>query len=199
MTDNDSAELLARWQAGDQAAAAQIVERYTGRLLALARARLSEKLAQRVDPEDILQSAYRSFFAGALEADFVVRRSGELWHLLAAITLHKLQHQAARHAADRRSVYRETSFGRESSLLGVHADLATREPSPSEAAALIDELELVMRDLRPLYRRMVEMRLQGHRFGEIAVATERSERFVRRVLDQVKRQLKERYPQCAGW
>jgi hypothetical protein len=46
---------------------------------------------------------------------------------------------------------------------------------------------------------MVEMRLQGHSILEIAAASDRSERLVRRVLDQVKSQLRQRYPEHTGW
>jgi hypothetical protein len=50
-----------------------------------------------------------------------------------------------------------------------------------------------MRDLKPLYRQMVEMRRQGYSMQEIADGTQRSERLVRRVLDQFKDQLQQRY------
>jgi hypothetical protein len=63
---------------------------------------------------------------------------------------------------------------------------------------MVDELEFLMRDLKPLHRQMVEMRLQGYAVQEIADATERSERFVRRVLDGIKDQWKQRYHACAG-
>ena len=59
MTDHESAVLLARWREGDQQAATELVQRFTERLLALARGQLSEKLAARVDPEDVVQAATR--------------------------------------------------------------------------------------------------------------------------------------------
>ena len=61
--DETSVRLVARWQAGDQQAAAEMFHRYAERLTALARSRLATKLASRVDPDDVVQSAYRSFFA----------------------------------------------------------------------------------------------------------------------------------------
>jgi hypothetical protein len=45
---------------------------------------------------------------------------------------------------------------------------------------------------------MVEMRLQGHTFEAIAVATQRSERLVRRVLEQVKNRLQQRCQEMAS-
>jgi RNA polymerase sigma-70 factor (ECF subfamily) len=153
--------------------------------VALARDRLSTRLAGRLDPEDVVQSAYRSFFANA--ESFVIERAGDLWRLLAAITLHKLHHQVDRHTAAKRSVTREQSLGN-----GQRMDLlgpAARTPSPVEAVALIDEVEQLLRGLAPLHRRMLELRLQGYRIAEIADDTRRSERLVRKVLDGVKAEL----------
>ena len=57
--------LLERFRGGDDLAAAEIFNRYFGRLTALARSRLSPRLARRTDPEDIVLSVYRSFFVAA--------------------------------------------------------------------------------------------------------------------------------------
>ena len=54
MDDDRSGDLLARWRAGDADAAAEIFRRYADRLIALARGRLSAKLARRIDPEDVV-------------------------------------------------------------------------------------------------------------------------------------------------
>jgi RNA polymerase sigma factor (sigma-70 family) len=193
MTDNESAALLLRWRGGDEQAAVDLVQRFTARLLALARSQLSDKLARRIDPEDVVQSAYRSFFAGARNDRYVLERTGDLWQLLAAITMHKLHHQVARHTAGKRAVNREQGFGLEDSLLGLRAEFVARDPSPAEVAAMVDELEHLMRHLPPLHRQMIEMRLQGYALQEIAEATGRSERLVRRVLTRLKTQLQKCY------
>src|SRR5438093_12587143 len=77
-----SAELVARWGGGDEAAAREIFERYVDRLTRLARVRLSTKLAARLDPDDVVMSAYRSFFVGARDRRFTLKESGDLWRLL---------------------------------------------------------------------------------------------------------------------
>jgi DNA-directed RNA polymerase specialized sigma24 family protein len=93
-----SVDLLRLLQAGDGAAAEALFERYAERLTRLARSRLAINLASRVDPEDIVQSAYRSFFVAAREGRFHAERGGDLWRLLVEVTLHKLYRQAAHHA-----------------------------------------------------------------------------------------------------
>jgi hypothetical protein len=117
--------------------------------MALVRSRLSSKLNSRVDPEDMLQSAYRSFFGALGDGRFMVERSDGLWSLLAAITLHKLHRQVAFHTAKKRSIQREQS--KDDSLLGVQPEIMAQSPTPAEAAALVEELEQVMtrREVRP--------------------------------------------------
>src|SRR6516162_8959719 len=102
--EEPSANLVARWQQGDQQAALELFERFAERLIALARSRLSAQVARRLDAEDVVQSAYRSFFEGARDGRYAIHHSGDLWRLLAAITLHKTKHQARHHHAAKRSV-----------------------------------------------------------------------------------------------
>ena len=189
MADDQSGNLVARWRAGDQWAATELFHRYADRLVALAKRRLSAKLAQRVDPEDVVQSVYRSFFADVRAGRYDVKRGGDLWRLLVTITLHKLHHQVTRGIAKKRAVERERSFGSEDSLFGMQADILAHEPSPVEAAALSELLEQVMGGLDARERRMLELRLQGYNLDEIAAATCLSRRTVCRILDEVKEQL----------
>jgi RNA polymerase sigma factor (sigma-70 family) len=190
--------LVARWRAGDQQAAAELFRRYVTRLTALARSRLSAQLAGRVDPEDVVQSVYRCFFADARAGRYEVERGGDLWQLLVTITLHKLQEQVRQNSRRKRAVQRQQNFGSEESLMGLQPHMLGHEPSPVEALALADQLDQLMRDLEPLHRRMLELRLPGHTVEEIAAATERTERTVRRVLDRITQQLQRRLSDNAG-
>src|SRR5438552_55665 len=97
--ETESIKLVAQWRAGNEQAAAQLFHRYALRLITLAHGRLSAKLAARVDPEDVVQSAYRSFFVGARNGRYALERSGDLWRLLVAITLHKVRRQVEVHTA----------------------------------------------------------------------------------------------------
>lgn len=189
MKHEESAELLARVGAGDDAAAEVVFLRFAERLLALAATRLSEKLMRRVDAEDVVQSAYRSFFVGARDGRFVVMKSGDLWRLLVGITLHKVQRQVEHHTAGKRALAQEAAPA-SSECLGVQA--LAREPSPLEAAVLADECELLMRSLPPDKRPILELRLQGHGIDEIGEQLGCSERTVRRTLDQVKKTIEAR-------
>ncbi len=187
-----SAKLLARWRAGDEQAAGDLWRRYAERLVSLARTRLSKALVRVLDPEDVVQSAYRCFFVNARSDRYVLRHSGDLWRLLVAITLHKLHKQFRRHTTRKRTVNRQEYLDDLSSSLDVQAQLLTREPSPDEAAVIADEVALLLERLRQPVRHMVELCLQGESVEEIAKATQRHVVTVRRNLKGVTQYLRRR-------
>jgi len=181
-----SRELLELYQAGRSSAAAGIFDRYLQRLLALARSRLSEKLRRRVDADDIVQSAYHSFFVRAANGDFQLERSGDLWRLLARITLNKLFKQAEQHAAAKRDV------NRESPATAMPANQQTPEPTASQAAALTEELAAVMQQLSPDQRKVLTRTLQAETIREISHAMGRGERTIRRLLQTAREKIEKR-------
>jgi RNA polymerase sigma factor (sigma-70 family) len=198
MAEDLSIHLVASWREGDQAAARELFHRYADRLIALVRTQLSAEFEQRFDPEDVVQSAYRSFFAGVRQDRFAVHQGGDLWQLLVVITLHKLQHQVRLNRAQRRTVKREQRLQDEEALQGVQDYMLAHDPSPLEALALADEVEHLMRRLRPIQRRILELRLQGYGLDEIATETQRCPRTVSRVLDSVKEHLEGRPSDLGG-
>jgi RNA polymerase sigma factor (sigma-70 family) len=188
-THGTSAELLTRYLKGDDRAAEEIFERYIDRLTRLARSRLSPKLAQRVDAEDVVMSAWRSFFVAAGAGRFSLKRSGDLWRLLVSITLHKLYRQARRHTAERRTVDGERSID-DAEMVAYAAD---RQPTPDEAVALAEEMQHILANLDDFGRRVLELRLQGETHAGIAADTNRSERSVRRKLHEIQIGLTNRF------
>src|SRR5262245_53933822 len=102
MDSDSSVSLLERWRGGDPQAASELFRRHARRLIALARSRLSNKLAPHVDPEDVVQSAYRSFFIAARDNGVEVQAGDQLWQLLVTITLRKLYRQVERLGAMKR-------------------------------------------------------------------------------------------------
>jgi RNA polymerase sigma factor (sigma-70 family) len=181
--------LLERFRGGDDRAAEALFARYFERLTALARSRLSARLARRVDPEDIALSVYRSFFVEAREGRFVLGRGGDLWRLLSSIAGHKLLKRVRHEGAARRSFAAEVPLdpAAEERICGRPSD-----PTPEDAAALADELERAFSLLDPFGRRVLELRLQGLRISEIAEDAGRSERSVRRALVQIRGLLADR-------
>lgn len=187
MIDEESAALLAQWQSGNEQAATEIFERYVRRLTGLARTHMSEKLQRRLDADDVIQSVFRSFFDKSDR--YVHRRAGDLWRLLASITVNKVRTQAQFHRAEKRAMDADQSICVGKAETAVPLQLVARDPSPEEIVTAVEEMELVMGGLEPFQRTIFEERLQGISIEEIAEKTQRSERTVRRCLQQVREEL----------
>jgi RNA polymerase sigma-70 factor, ECF subfamily len=185
MEESPSGSLMPRLEGGDPRAAREVFDRYTERLIALARQRLPAALSPRLDPEDVVQSVYRSFFAAVRDGRYSFQHGIDLWRLLTTITLNKLFHQVKRNTRGKRSVKREAHSHPDPDP-GLETRLLSGEPSPVEAVMLTEQLEQVFQQLGPRERRILELRLQGHMLEDIAQLTQRSERTVRRTLDEVK-------------
>jgi RNA polymerase sigma-70 factor (ECF subfamily) len=176
--------LVDLFRQGNQDAARQIYDRYLDRLLTLARRRISQRLASRVDPEDIVQSVFRTFFVRIKEGQFVFDEQDDLCKLLMRITLHKTLRQVAFHKAAKRDPTQETPQGEH------HQDqlmaLFTREPTQEATVAFLDQLEHFLGQLRPQERTILEMRLQGHSNEDIATKLGIYDRKIRRVIEHVR-------------
>src|SRR5512135_2484218 len=102
--------LLRRFRRGQDDAPTLLYLRYAERLRALAARQSSPGLAARVDPEDIVQSVFRTFFRRAVEGQYDVPEGEEIWKLLLVIALHKIRGVGSYHRAARRDV-RQTAGG----------------------------------------------------------------------------------------
>lgn len=188
---DDSVQLLDRWRKGDEDAAAELFRRYVDRLLALARSRLSERMQRRVEAEDVVQLAYGSFFRRTSEQQYTLEKSGDLWGLLAAITITKLQQQVEFHTAKKRRVYAEESQHGSVSAFGIHPQSVMRDPTPADAAAMIEEVKSLMNELEPVQRQIFQLALQNESVETISEKVHRSCRTVRRVLQIVREKLEQ--------
>ena len=75
-TDDSFTVFMGRLGAGDDESARQLFCRFASRLIGLARIHLDRRIRQKVDPEDVLQSVYRSFFRRQAEGEFDPARLG---------------------------------------------------------------------------------------------------------------------------
>ena len=192
MSDEDSVQLLARWKDGDEAAAGELFERYVNRLVGLARTKLSDRMQRRVEPEDVVQSAYRSFFRKAGDDRYTLEKSGDLWKLLATITVSKVRGQVEFHTAKKRGIYSEESVAGEASTYRVRPEAVAEDPTPDDATAVVEEVQAVMTELDDLQRQIMELALQNRSVEEISQEVQRSGRTVRRTLQQIRENLETR-------
>lgn len=178
------ATLMQRFRDGDQDAAAELFERYVDKLVNLAQKRLSSQLGRRIDAEDVVQSAFRSFFRGTRDGRFHLQSGQELWRLLAVMTVTKLKKQLEFHTAAKRDFQMERSPSPDDTH--PMAQRAIDEPSPADELVLVEQVERIKAQLGRDQQRIFAMRLDGHQLDEIAAVIGISERTVRRVLDKIK-------------
>jgi RNA polymerase sigma-70 factor (ECF subfamily) len=158
--------------------------RYAERLLSIAAAQAAPALAQRVDPEDIVQSVFRTFFRRVQLGQYSVPEGEELWKLLLVIALNKVRASGSFHRAAKRDVKR--------TAVGEAYDLAIASQSGRDEAAL-NVLRIVvedmLQDLPEAHRKIIELRIEGHEVNEIATSVQRSKRSVERELQEFRKRL----------
>jgi RNA polymerase sigma-70 factor, ECF subfamily len=172
-------------RAGDDAAASAVHRRFIRRLVSLAQRRCHAWAKAKADRdcEDLVQSAFKSFFVRCGRGQFDLESWEEAWRLLAVITLRKcgMRHEYLR--AGRRDAAREVARSR--------LELTDRQPTPEEAAMLAETVDHWLVEMEPLDREIVELGLQGFSSEQIAERLKRSERTVRRVRRHLEERLKE--------
>lgn len=188
MTDDLRPSILHRLQAGDESAAEELFHEYVYRLVHLARHRMSSKLQRRLDPEDVVNSAFRSFFRRSREGAFQIRESGDLWKLLAAITINKVRRQARHQGAKKRGLDAQSS----GNFFGIEPEAFARDPSPQDAAILLEELERVHGMLSESQQQILELRGQGYSVVEAADKMGCTERTIYRAEERYEALLRER-------
>ncbi|QDS97668.1 RNA polymerase sigma factor [Adhaeretor mobilis] len=176
--------LLRRFQAGEEDAATSLYVKYAKRLEALARKQTNDQFAARFDPEDVVQSVFRTFFRRAVKSGYQVPAGEELWQLLLVLALNKIRTLATFHHAQKRDVSRTCA--------SPNNKLWDLEAKSGEELAF-RTMQLVVQDLvssLPAPQdRIVEMRIEGHEVKEIARSVKRSLRTVERTLQHFRKEL----------
>jgi RNA polymerase sigma-70 factor (ECF subfamily) len=185
MTANDSfVALMQRFRSDEDAAVRDVFRRFTRQLLALTRRQFEQRLAHRIDPEDVVQSAFKSFFVRYREGQFQIGDWNRLWGLLALITRRKCADRVAYLRARRRDVRRELPTQEDPEQF---LRLAPgREPLPAEAAALADTVEHLLRAVEADELPVLELSLQGYTAAEISLRLGRSLRTVHRLRERIR-------------
>jgi DNA-directed RNA polymerase specialized sigma24 family protein len=185
---------------GDLAAAQPLWERYFGKLVVLARAKLQRQRlpSAEADEEDAALSAFNSFCVGVAEGKFPQLADREdLWRILMTITVRKSYAQIQRMRRLKRGGGRVVDEAALRGSPGPDRDLgsapglemmAASEPTPEFAAIVAEEyrrlLELLDDDE---LRRVAVCRMQGYTNDEIAEQLGCARRTVARRLDLIRK------------
>ena len=174
--------LVAMVRDGDEDAAGILYQRYAKRVLGLVQSRFGEKLWASTEPEDIVQSVFRSVFKGVQSGNYDAPPGTTLWNLLAVIAVNKLASKYEYYSAKRRDVDRNEPLESGSDKLSLAIDQASVE---FFEVCIRETIEL----LNSREQEVLSLRVQGHSVAEISEMVDRSRRGVERSLQQIRERL----------
>jgi RNA polymerase sigma factor (sigma-70 family) len=181
-------ETMKRLRDGDPEASRQVFNRYVNRLVALAGQRLGPQIRQKEDPEDVVQSVFRSFFERYGAGSLNPHDWESLWAMLAMITARKCGARARYYHAERRDVDREAAAAAATeSQSGDAWDPGDAAPTPEEEAVLHDTIqELLASFTETKHQQIILLTLEGLPADEVSARVPCTERMVHRVLVRVR-------------
>jgi RNA polymerase sigma-70 factor (ECF subfamily) len=182
-------EMMAGLRHGDDQAATAVFQRFAHKLIQLARDHIQAELRHKVEPEDVVQSAYRSFFTRYGAGPFEVGSWNDLWGLLTLITLRKCVNRVEYYQAQCRDIRREVVPQRNVEDSRRPWEPIDRAPTPLEAAVLTETVTRLLGEADGCERPILELSLQGFTVADISAQLQRAERTVRRVRERFKRTL----------
>ncbi len=188
MTSRDGGfdDLMARVRSGDGAAETAVFQRFVQRLIVLAARQFDGWIRDRADVENVVVSAYKSFYRRHQRGEYDLAGWDELWALLAITTVRKCTKRRKHLLAARRDASRQVSLaGHDDDVMW----LPDRSPTPEEAVILSETLEQLFHAMAPGDRPLVEHILMGYSAIEVAERLDCSERTVRRVRQRAKHRL----------
>lgn len=171
--------LVAAVRSGDERAAAELYERYAARVFGLVKAQMADQLKQRTDPEDIVQSIFKSIFRGMSSGGYDAPDGGSLWHLMAVIAVNKVRRHGSRQSAEMRDIRRTETLSDALPLANDDMSLASLESAIAEAIECLHASE----------QEVVWLRVRGYTVEEIADRLGKSRRSIERFLQHARHTL----------
>jgi DNA-directed RNA polymerase specialized sigma24 family protein len=178
---------------GDSLAAQELWQRYYHRLVGLARKKLKDTPRRVADEEDVVVSAFDSFYRGAAQGRFPqLQDRDDLWQVLVMITARKAANQMKRDFRQKRGggqVRGESFF-----LAGLSEDeragidqVVGAEPTPEFAEQVTEQCEELLDRLNDATLRNVAVwKLEGYTNNEIAQRLQCKTRTVERKLRMIR-------------
>lgn len=178
-SDGSISQFFEGMRTGDDAAARRLWERFFPRLYALSRKVLAGRAQRAADAEDVVLSAFASFYRRAREGGFGQGLDRDnLWSLLGVIAVRKARRQARREDAQKRGgghVLDEAAHG--------GLDFLAARPA-ADFDTYCEELLAQLRDEE--LRTIAVLRLLGHKNREIAEQLGCTERKIERKLNLIR-------------
>jgi RNA polymerase sigma factor (sigma-70 family) len=181
-------ELIQRAEAHDQEACAELVRLFEDDILQAVHAPIfSMGLQSLIDPTDICQAVFASFFTRVLGAPYDLSEPHKVRQLLVTMARNKVADEGRRHTRHRRNRQRQAASD---DCLHAVADCCS---TPSSIAVKRETLETIFQHLSDEERYLVEQRAQGREWAVLAakygVSPEALRKKLDRAITRVTRQL----------
>src|SRR5271166_453550 len=184
--ESELSDFLRRIQAGDEAAARELLERYEAEVRLVVRRQLPRLLRSRFDSLDFLQSVWGSFFRRMRTSPTEFEDSRHLVAFLARAAKNKVIDEYRRAASLKQDMHREEPLWADGRR---PKEVADPIDSPSELAQAHEVLGR-LRELLPEERRSIlELKAEGLSSRDIGEQLGISERTVQRVLEDLRRRV----------
>lgn len=185
LTNEEFAALIDRTRAGDQDAAAELIERYEPEIRRAARLRLTDPEMRRiVDSMDIAQSVFGRFFRQVNEGETQLERPEQLLALLTRITRNRIIDEHRRQTAQKR--------GGNNDVADLDLALLTQAgPGPKTTAVAKELLEAAQSHLSAEERELMQRRSEGDSWDEIAADTGQKPDAIRKRLERALQRVRE--------
>jgi RNA polymerase sigma-70 factor (ECF subfamily) len=179
---DDLESLLGRVQAGDDAALAELLQRYEVRLRTAARVLLGPLLRPHLDSLDLVQSVHRVLLPGLRAGQYELTDPEQLVSLAVTVLRRKV-------ADSWRKLQTHQKWAAQSS----EAALATQRPDddPARLAQFRDSLEKLFAQVNEADRRLLELYLVGWGSADIGAKVGYSDHVVRARLSKLRLKLAE--------
>ena len=177
-------DLLEAFRRGQMDASTRLYMKYADRLIGMTARKSSSELAAKVDPEDIVQSVFRTFFRRVEKGQYDVPEGEDIWKLLLVITLNKIRAVVAYNRAAKRDMRRTRSDAMVEDAVAKADD--KDEIALATLRIVIDEL---LSDQIEVNQTIIRQRIEGYDILEIAKNVNRSKRTVERVLQEFRARL----------
>jgi RNA polymerase sigma factor (sigma-70 family) len=185
--EDEFRQLMARVRAGNEEAARELFDRYSGHISRVVRRRLHRRLRTQYDTLDFLQAVWASFFAAPFE-DYKFEQPKDLVGFLARMAYNKVVDATRRRFGTvKHSINGEVRFEEGRGASAEHVPV--RQPTPSQLVMAEERWEQLVRGLTPPFRRVLELLRKGYTHKKIAHEVGLHPKMIQRFL----RQLAERW------
>lgn len=180
---NQFAALMEQLSRGSEDAVWELVELYGDAIRRAVRRGLNERMRPKFDSLDFVQLVWQSFFRQPTNLQRFDKPE-QLIAFLITMARNKVGMEARR-----RLLGQKYNVNREVGIHELEDDTAARlissEPEPVAAAIARERWEGLLQDQPPHYRRIVQLRLEGHTLQHIADELHLDESTVRRFLKRL--------------